>query len=215
MYQEFPLFLLSPFLQWSLSWSWRSVFIAWSTLLWIKCWHYGGDMHTEPNLSKVHRLPSQVKGSPLFHPWFNKLKSVNREVWSPASKCQNKYHNLGLSQHPLGLDCIHEWTSNTDIIPACNVQENPGAPIPKWLIRIHEGMSKGMPWRKWGHGDCLSGENEENHAFLPLPLTYSSTRAKILLLRMTSLRYLLVVLLYAYAARGLILIRKLLHTCPF
>lgn len=76
-------------------------------------------------------------------------------------------------------------------------------------------MSKGMPWREWGHGDCLSGENEENHAVLPLPLTYSSTGAQILLLRMTSLRYLLVVPLNAYAARGLMLVQKLLHTCPF
>lgn len=56
----------------------------------------------------------------------------------------------------------------------------------------------------------MRGENEENHAVLPL--TYSSTRAQILLLSMTSLRYLLVILLNAYAARGLMLTQKLLHT---
>lgn len=62
------------------------LFIAWSTLLWIKCWYYVGGKHTQPNLAKVHRLPSQVEGSLLFHPWFNKLKSVNGDLWSSASK---------------------------------------------------------------------------------------------------------------------------------
>lgn len=145
MYQEFPLFLHSPLLEWSRSWCFRSMFIAESTLLWIKWWYYVGGMHKEPNVSKVQRLPPQVKGSLLFHPWFNKLKSVNRDLWSPAYKSLNKYHSLGLSQHRLGLNRKHERTSNADIIPACIVQEIHGSPISSHPVtQFQSGWSGSM-----------------------------------------------------------------------
>lgn len=54
--------------------------------------------------------------------------------------------------------------------------------MPEWLIRIQEGTSSGMPWRKWGHWNRSCGVNEANHAdptLSPLRLTCYSFQLEL------------------------------------
>lgn len=130
------------------------MFISWCTLFWIKCWHDVGSMHKEPNLSKVHRLPSQVKRS-LFPPWVNKLKSVNRDVWIPAwrqtwkdKSCRYRTRlsctGKSISLHPV----THFQSGWSGSIRVCPKECSGGNEVivTAWVEKIKEMLFCLCPW---------------------------------------------------------------------
>lgn len=76
-------------------------------------------------------------------------------------------------------------------------------------------MSKGKPWREWGHGDCLSGEMRKTMLFCLCLWPILQLELRFYCWEWLHWDTFWLCLWTPTLLEVLMLVRKLLHTCPF